>query len=158
MSIFSNPSANFSTAPFVLETQEINLMIYGVKAKKIDGDDGAADKAIINLNIRIVGGEYDGKALFPVACWYEEDGSNPQVMPWIMAALGIRAGSEEADNRFREEFGALDFGFNEDTLEPNDGWERVLQSVVTASVKKNWNKKKEEYVNYFNNVRPLEVG
>ena len=157
MSIFSNPAANFSTAPFVLESSEQNLKIVGVKAKAIDRNDGT-QTGIISLSVRIVGGEFDGKPLRPIDCWYVDDGQNTSVMRWVMAAVGIRSGTEDADNLFKSQFGSLDLSFD-DSLKPASGWEQVLNSVVSVSVEKKWNAKRDpaQFENRFYNIRPLEA-
>lgn len=151
---FRNPAAEFSTAPFVLESGEANLKIAGVTAKILDEKDGVQAKGIIEVKLRVADGEFEGKPVSPAQCWNDDDGGNSQVMRWVLAALGIKPGSEEADNEFKEKFPDIDLGFDDD-LKPADGWKQVIGNVVTCSVQKPFNAKMDRYENKYQKIRPF---
>ncbi len=153
MSIFSNPAANFSTAPFVLETGEYDFKIAGIKAKTVDRNDGTQG-GIISFNLRVVGGEFDGKPVQSVDCWYDDDGANNMAMRIAMAALGIRPGTQAADDEFKATYPDIDLGFDSN-LQPNSGWNNVLNAVISVSVEKKWNAKREQNENKYKNFRPF---
>lgn len=154
MSIFSNPAANFSTAPFLLETGEYDLKISGIKAKTIDKNDGSQG-GIISFQFRVVGGEHDNRMVQSLDCWYDDEGTNNQAMKVVMAALGVRPGTEAGDAEFKSLYPDLDLGFSGNDLTPNAGWQNVLNAVISVSVTKSWNQKREGNENKYKNYRPF---
>lgn len=154
MSLFRNPASDFSTAPFLVETGEVNLKVSGIKAKVVDKNDGS-QAGIIQVMLRVADGEFAGKPVQPIDCWYDDDGKNNTVMRIVLAALGVRPGTEDADAQFRAQFPDIDLSIDESTLKLAAGWNQVVGSVITCSAKKAWNAKREQNENKFSNFRPF---
>jgi hypothetical protein len=154
MSMFRNPAAEFETAPFILPDDVYQLYIDSVKAKSIVRKDGS-ETGIIQFNFKVVGGEYDGRYAPRFDAWYDDDGKNNNAMRIVLSALGIQPGTEAADATFKNQYPDLDLGFDEDSLEPNSGWEQVCGNVIQATVRKVYTAGSEFYNNKYSGFKPL---
>lgn len=156
---FSNPAADFTTEAFVLEPAKVDLKIVGIKLRTFtDENTGEITGGIVNFMLRVASGEHKDKMVSPYAAWFQDDGSNPDLMRMALASLGIKPGTKAADAEFKSQYPDIDLSFAEDTEhKPAEGWSKVIGNIITANVEKKWSTKMERYENVYKGIRPLEV-
>lgn len=153
MSIWNRNLDKFSSKVFVapVDTYELEVLGFGLKMVEVKNE------KVPVVGVRYViksgdttGTEYAGK---PVThdVWLKKEEDLDQLFRIFMCAVGIKPGTDEADNEFRMRYGSEDFTVDTDSVVLGAGFNKAVKGIVRCQLSSN--PSKTDSTRFFQNFK-----
>lgn len=137
MSIFKPQFDNFSSKPFVLPADEWELEVASLKLRSVDikkGERAGQKMHMLTVSNRVIqtsagDAELANKPfIFDIIINPDEPDGFNRALKFAMSCVGIRYGSDEADEEFRQRFGNDDWSVDVDSGTLGAAWTALAKS------------------------------
>jgi len=149
-----NPLAgNFSSVQWMAPAGDYNLKVM----KFTFGTVGDDNTEVLNIDLAIEGGEFNGKRPPRITIW-EPRSDFSKAARVIVSAMGYRPGKDDA--RFMAENSDMDLSIDPSANKGSElgaGYERVVGFVFTSTVVQTPSKKDGTMYQNYNNIRPMDA-
>lgn len=142
MSIFKPNLDKLSTTIFIAPANEYEVEVISARYRVVDIKNGkrAGEKMhIVGFGTRIVSDasgdtQFAGKLINVDFILSEDEASFDRLLRFVMCCKGIRPGTEEADNEFRQNFGDLDLSVDTENGTLGSAYTDLVKSRLIVNV------------------------